>query len=53
MKRILLLAAGSLAGWIVWTKIQEEREERSIWAEVTDSFGVTPDQELPYTPTES
>ncbi|MGM0385162.1 MAG: DLW-39 family protein [Actinomycetota bacterium] len=47
MKRLLWTAAGSIVGWFVWTKVQEEREERSIWAEVTDSFGETPDGRVP------
>ncbi len=42
-EKLFWSAAGALAGWLVWTKVQEEREERSIWAEVTDSFGETPD----------
>ena len=43
MRKLFWSAAGALAGGLVWTKVQEEREERSIWAEVTDSFGETPD----------
>ncbi|MDX5318273.1 MAG: DLW-39 family protein [Actinomycetes bacterium] len=47
MKRLLWTAAGAVVGWLVWTRVQEEREERSIWAEVTDSFGETPDGNVP------
>lgn len=47
MKKLFWSAAGALAGWLVWTKVQEEREERSIWAEVTDSFGETPAGRVP------
>jgi hypothetical protein len=43
VKKLLWTTVGALAGWIVWTKVQEERAERSLWAEVTDSFGETPD----------
>lgn len=43
VKRVLWAAAGALAGWLVWSKVQEEREDRALWAEVTDSFGETPD----------
>ncbi|MDO5494957.1 MAG: DLW-39 family protein [bacterium] len=50
MKRILLAALAAGASWVVWTKVQQEREERAIWAEVTDSFGQDPAEELPYTP---
>ena len=39
MKKALMLAAAALAGYAVWTKVQQDREERDLWAEVTDSFG--------------
>jgi len=47
VKRFLWAVTGALAGWIVWSKVQEEREERNLWAEVTDSFGETPDGNIP------
>ncbi|HZK06042.1 MAG TPA: DLW-39 family protein [Actinomycetaceae bacterium] len=50
VQRILAGVIAGVAGWVVWTKVQQEREEREIWAEVTDSFGETPGSELPYTP---
>ncbi|SEA63446.1 hypothetical protein SAMN02910418_02054 [Bowdeniella nasicola] len=43
MKKILAIAAASIAGYALWVRIQQEREERDIWAEVTDSFGETPE----------
>ncbi|MDO4606202.1 MAG: DLW-39 family protein [Bowdeniella nasicola] len=43
MKKVLMLAAASAAGYALWLKIQQEREERDIWEEVTDSFGETPE----------
>ncbi|MFC4554804.1 DLW-39 family protein [Georgenia faecalis] len=39
MKKILMLAAVAVAGYSVWTSVQRNREERDLWAEVTDSFG--------------
>lgn len=47
LRKLFWSAVGALVGWLVWTKVQEEREERSIWAEVTDSFGETPDTRFP------
>ncbi len=42
MKKALLLAAAGIAGYVAWVKIRQEREERDLWAEVTDSFGEEP-----------
>lgn len=39
MKKILGLAALAGAGYAVWSKVKADREERELWAEVTDSFG--------------
>ncbi len=39
MKKFLGLAALATAGYAVWTKVKADREERALWAEVTDSFG--------------
>ncbi len=36
MKRIVLLAALAGAAVLVWRKVQTDREERDLWAEVTD-----------------
>jgi len=47
MKRFFWAAAGALAGWLVWSKVQEERQDRALWAEVTDSVGETPDATTP------
>ena len=35
-QRFLLAVAG--AGYVVWRQIAEDRDERDLWAEVTDSF---------------
>ncbi len=34
-KLVLLLAAGS-AGFMFWRKMQAEKAEQALWAEVTD-----------------
>ena len=38
MKKLVLLAATAVTGYAVWIKVQQDREERDLWAEVTDSF---------------
>lgn len=43
VKKFVLIAVGAAAGWIVWSRVQQERAERELWAEVTDSFGETPE----------
>ena len=42
MKRVLALAAAAVAGYAAWTKVQRDREERDLWAEVTDTFDERP-----------
>ncbi len=36
MKKVLLLAAVAAVAVLVWKKIEMDREERDLWAEVTD-----------------
>ncbi|MGC5614659.1 DLW-39 family protein [Georgenia sp. Z1491] len=36
MKKVLIVLAAAVAGYAVWIKVQQDREERAIWAEVTD-----------------
>lgn len=43
MKKFVLIALVAAAGWYVWSKVEQERAERELWAEVTDSFGETPE----------
>jgi len=38
MKKILFLLAVAGASYVVWRQIAEDRDERDLWAEVTDSF---------------
>ena len=42
MKKALLLATAAIAGYVAWIKVRQDREERDLWAEVTDSFGEQP-----------
>jgi hypothetical protein len=38
MKKLLLLVAVAAAGFFVWQKVTQDRDERDLWAEVTDTF---------------
>lgn len=37
MKKLLFLAALAAAGYVLYTKYLKDRDERDLWAEVTDS----------------
>jgi len=39
MKKFVTLAGLALIGYLAWAKVKQDREERALWAEVTDSFG--------------
>jgi uncharacterized protein YxeA len=36
MKKVLVLAVVAAAAVLIWKKIEMDREERELWAEVTD-----------------
>jgi protein-S-isoprenylcysteine O-methyltransferase Ste14 len=38
VKKILVLAVAAAAAYLVWQKVAADREERDLWAEVTDTF---------------
>jgi len=38
VKKILLLAAVAAIGYVVYTKVIQDRDGRDLWAEVTDTF---------------
>ncbi len=36
MKKIITLVAAAAAGFAVWRKIEADKAEQELWAEVTD-----------------
>jgi hypothetical protein len=36
MKKLFILALLGLAGFAVWRKVEADRAEQALWAEVTD-----------------
>jgi hypothetical protein len=36
VKKLLVLALLGLAGFAVWRKVEADRAEQALWAEVTD-----------------
>jgi hypothetical protein len=38
VKKLLLLAAIAAAGYVLYTKYLQNRDERDLWAEVTDTL---------------
>ncbi|UNX54971.1 DLW-39 family protein [Georgenia sp. TF02-10] len=42
MKKTFWLVAAAVTGYLAWLKVRQDREERDLWAEVTDSFGEEP-----------
>lgn len=38
MKKALILLAAAGAGYLVWQRFVQQRDERDLWAEVTDTF---------------
>ena len=38
MKKLLLLAAVAAVGYVVYQKVVQDRDERDLWSEVTDTF---------------
>jgi hypothetical protein len=38
VKKLLILAALAAAGYAVYTKYLQDRDERDLWAEVTDTL---------------
>ncbi|GIG20722.1 hypothetical protein Cch01nite_14460 [Cellulomonas chitinilytica] len=38
MKKLLLLVAVAAVGYVVYQKLVQDRDERDLWAEVTDTF---------------
>jgi hypothetical protein len=38
MKKLLLLVAVAAVGYVVWQQYAQDRDDRDLWAEVTDTF---------------
>ncbi|MCL3860766.1 DLW-39 family protein [Actinotalea sp. K2] len=38
MKKLLIALLAGAAGYVLWRTYAEDRDERDLWAEVTDSF---------------
>lgn len=38
MKKLLLLLGVVTASYVAWRRFDENRDERDLWAEVTDTF---------------
>ena len=38
MKKILLLLGAATAGYAVWRRFEDDRSDRDLWAEVTDTL---------------
>ncbi len=36
MKRLLVTAGAAVAAFAVWRKVESDRAEQALWAEVTD-----------------
>ncbi len=36
MKKLLVVAVAAVAGLTVWRKVEADRAEQALWAEVTD-----------------
>ncbi len=40
MKKVLLVVAAAAAGVLLWRKVEQERDSRELWNEVTDPVPV-------------
>jgi hypothetical protein len=38
MKKLLLLVAFAAVGYVAWQQYAQDRDDRDLWAEVTDTF---------------
>lgn len=36
MKKLVVVVAAALAGFALWRKVEADRAEQALWAEVTD-----------------
>jgi len=38
MKKLLTLLGVATAGYVLWRRLADDRDDRDLWAEVTDTF---------------
>jgi len=38
MRKLLLLLGVATVGYLVWRRFEDDRDDRDLWAEVTDTF---------------
>ena len=37
MKKLLLLLLAAAGGFLAWKRVEEDRQDRDLWAQVTDT----------------
>jgi hypothetical protein len=37
MKKLLLLLLAAAGGYLAWRRVEEDRQDRDLWAQVTDT----------------
>jgi hypothetical protein len=37
MKKVLLLMIAAVGGFLMWRRVSEDRADRDLWAEITDT----------------
>ena len=37
MKKLLLLLLAAAGGYVAWRRVEEDRQDRDLWAQVTDT----------------
>ena len=37
MKKLVMVVTAAVAGFAVWRKVESDKAEQALWAEVTDS----------------
>ena len=37
MKKVLLLMVAAAGGFLAWRRVSEDRADRDLWAEITDT----------------
>ena len=37
MKKVLLLLLAAAGGYLAWRRVEDDRQDRDLWAQVTDT----------------